>query len=62
MTTKYDCNPCNFHSDDKTNYEIHLMTDKHKIINNIEYNKPKNYRCDPCIFILTTSPLIFNVS
>jgi len=42
---QYECLPCNYFTDKKTNYERHLMSHKHK--NNVEATQ-KTYECEIC--------------
>ena len=49
---KYFCETCNFNCSKKSNYEKHLLTNKHKILTNPNNLMPKNaenfFSCSNC--------------
>ena len=50
MADSFDCDPCDFHSTVKANYERHLKTPKHLAGG----KKPaKEYSCDECAYTTT---------
>ena len=48
MNFKFNCEVCNYHSNDWSNYDKHNLTKKHSELNNT--NIDYIYICEPCTF------------